>query len=101
MAHIILHASFAHDDPDATLEICDAYPHGTQNQFGLMGKFMIPPGRTVDLRILPMVLPVRAEEGEPYVTRMIFVDHFRRKYKSQKIVFEWVGLAGGLATTPI
>jgi hypothetical protein len=84
-------ADFNHDDPRQTLAILDAYPEGTISQVALMHKFHIPPGAIITQRISVFVSPPRVEKGEPWTGKIVFVDQFKRKYKSEKVTARWLG----------
>lgn len=88
---LTLSANFNHDDPDQTLVIVDAYLKGATPQLEMQDKFDVPPETIVDQRVVMFVAPVIREKGKDWTGRIVFVDQFRRTYKSAKVTFRWAG----------
>ena len=42
-------------------------------------------------RLDALVNPITGKRGQDLVTRLVLVDQFQRKYKTEKIRFRWVG----------
>jgi hypothetical protein len=91
--HLVLSGGFTHDDKDVTLIFTDTYAVGTKTKIKMADWLKIAPGQLLDTRIVTFVGPVIAEKGKPFETRVVLVDQHRRKYKSQKIIFQWAGPA--------
>jgi hypothetical protein len=91
LMQLMIFGGFTHDDRDTTLIITDAYVAGTQSKVKTIDWLTLPPGKLLDSRIVTIVGPVVAEKGKPFETRVILVDQFRRKYKSQKLTLHWAG----------
>jgi hypothetical protein len=90
MMQAMFWADFNHDDQRDTLVITQAYPQGTRPQMGII-KFAIPPGQMVREQIASFVLPVKGTKERPWVGRFVLVDQFRRKYRTKKAAFRWIG----------
>jgi hypothetical protein len=91
LMQIVFWAEITHDDDKQTLVIMDAYPDGTHSQLNSMTQFRIPPSTLVHEQISAFVLPIKGERGRPYKSRFVLIDQFHRKYKTQELVFRWVG----------
>jgi hypothetical protein len=93
-------ADFTHDDPKQTIILVDAFPEGAHSELQFGDYIEIPPEELVtpNHQVWMMVTPVVGEEGKNWKGRIVFVDHWRRKYKSkERFEFMWVG--GKSATT--
>jgi hypothetical protein len=88
---VVCSASFTHDDLTQAMIIVDAYPEGTTPQVMAMQEFTIPPQEMVKERIMVIVGPVVAKKGKSWTGRIVLVDQFLRKHKTQKVTFKWVG----------
>ena len=73
--------------------IMDMYPNGTISQIPGFTPFEVPPGRLVKQHLVAFVAPVVGIKGKDWTGRLIVVDQFHRKYKTQKTTFKWVGPA--------
>jgi hypothetical protein len=91
MMQVVFWADMNHDDDKLGLIITDAYPVGTRSQIGMVGRIILPPHNISHQQIAAFVNPIKGKRGQPYETRFILVDQFRRKYKTQKITFRWTG----------
>jgi hypothetical protein len=90
---IVCRASFAHDDLKEPLVIIDAYPAGTAPEVKAMEPFTIQSQELVQEQIVAIVAPVIGEKGHSWTGRIVFVDQYLRKHKTQKSTFKWVGPA--------
>jgi hypothetical protein len=88
---IVFWADFNHDDPQQTLIITDAYPKGTRSEIRTVINFPVPPGQMVREQVATFAVPIKGEKGKPWTGRIILLDQFKRKYKTDKIAFRWVG----------
>src|SRR5437879_10451164 len=52
---------------------------------------LIPPGTLAHIQPAAIVQPIIATKGKPWKGRLILVDHFQRKHKTQRIEFKWDG----------
>ncbi|MGC2724569.1 MAG: hypothetical protein WA224_11465 [Candidatus Acidiferrales bacterium] len=91
-------ANITHDDLKQAMVIVDAYPVGTTSQIRAMEEFTIPPEEMVKERIMTIVGPVVAKKGKPWTGRIVLVDQFLRKHKTQKVAFKWVGSSSAPST---
>jgi hypothetical protein len=87
---VIFRADFSHDG-EKTLLIKQAYLKGTQEQFGTITKFAIPPQKIVNAQMAMTLRPVIGTRGKPVTTRIILRDEIGRKYKTSPIVLRWGG----------
>ena len=71
--------------------IVDAYPMGTTSQVTAMEEITIPPHTMLKEQLVAIVGPVIGKKGQPWVGKLILVDQFLRKHRTQKIAFKWVG----------
>jgi hypothetical protein len=81
-----------HDDQRNSLVITDAYPVGTNTEIKAMGEFKIPSNTLANERIASIARPMIGEKGKPWTGKIVLVDQFNRKYKTQKATFKWAGL---------
>ena len=81
-----------HDDQRNALIITDAYPTGTKTEIKAMDEFKIPSNTLANERIASIVGPMIGEKGKPWTGKIVLVDQFNRKYKTQKATFKWAGL---------
>ena len=90
---IIYTADFSHDDPKQTLLLIDAYIEGAKPFVTVSDPMKIPPGQVVRSRHINGIYltPVVAEIGKNWTGRIIFVDQWHRKYKSDKFEFIFTG----------
>lgn len=88
-----LMADFTHDDPDRTLLLTGAYIKGTKQWHGFIEPIEVPPQELITPQYaLPVfVHPVVAKIGETWRGRIIFLDQFKRKHKTDQIEFRFVG----------
>lgn len=92
MMQIMFSADFNHDDPKQTLVIVNAYPKGKREQkVSFPNQFVIPPCQIVSEQVAAWVIPLLATPGNNWRGRFILVDQFKRKHKTEKIVFRWAG----------
>lgn len=91
MMQLVFSAHYAHTDRHDAIIIVDAHPKGTESQLPLMDKLTIPPGQLHSQQLVLIVAPVVGEKGRPWKGQIVFVDHYHRKYKSEKTTFEWGG----------
>ena len=100
MMQVTFVADINHDDTKHALVIVDAYPQGTKAQLSMIDKFTLPPETIVTQRIAMFVSPVVAETGKAWTGRIILVDQFKRKYKTDRATFRWVGPPGVPPSNP-
>lgn len=96
-------ADFTHDDPSQTLILVDAFPEGTQATLHFRESITIEPEMLVtpEYQIWMMVTPVVEQEGKNWTGQIIFVDQFKRKYKSkERFEFRWGGGSSNKQNTP-
>jgi len=74
--------------------ITDVYPQGSPSEIRASTNFVVPPGAMVHEQLVSFSLPIKAEKGKPWIGRLILVDQFKRKHKTEKAKFQW---AGGVA----
>jgi hypothetical protein len=84
-------ADFTHTGYQQSLIITDAYPKGTTPRVPMMTKFDIPPEVMATEQVSIIVRPVVGKKGKPWTGRIIFVDHYNRKHRSDIITFQWGG----------
>ena len=85
-------ADFTNDSNHEALLILDAYVEGTNSTLPLMNHIKIPPTSTTVSEIVGVFCtPVVSEGGKDFTGRIIFVDHLKRKHRSDKTTFKWVG----------
>jgi hypothetical protein len=89
--HIVCWAHVTHDDSKQAVIIMGVYPEGTTPQVDTVSHEVIPPGTMVKTQLSAIVAPILGIKGKPWKGRLILVDQFHRKHKTQKIVFKWVG----------
>jgi hypothetical protein len=90
LMQVMFTVDLTHDDPREALIIVDAHPDGTQSKIRF-DKFVIPPHQLKESRVTAFVQPVAGEKGKDWTGHIIFVDQFRRPYKTQKTTFKGVG----------
>jgi hypothetical protein len=83
--------SLTHDDLTQGMVIVDAYPVGTASQVRAMQPFTIPPHEMVEERIVAIVAPVVGKKGQSWTGKIVLVDQFLRKHKTQKVTLKWAG----------
>ena len=88
---VVCWADVTHDDPKNNLVIMQVYPQGTTPQVGTVSKELIQPGTLARIQLSAIVKPILGTKGKPWKGRLVLVDQFHRKYKTQKIEFKWVG----------
>jgi hypothetical protein len=88
---VICSASLTHDDHTQAMIIVDAYPVGTTSQVRALQEFTIPPHVMVKEQITAIVGPVVGKKGKPWTGKLILVDQFLRKHKTQNVTLRWVG----------
>jgi hypothetical protein len=72
----------------------DAFPEGTRSEVQFNNYIEVPPEELVtpECQAWMMVTPVVGKEGTNWKGRILFVDQWKRKYKSkEKFEFMWVG----------
>jgi hypothetical protein len=74
--------------------ITDVYPQGSRSEIRVSTNFVVPPGQMVHEQLQSFSLAIKAEKGKPWIGRLILVDQFKRKHKTEKAKFQW---AGGVA----
>lgn len=89
--HIICWAHVTHDGSNDALLIMSVYPEGTTPQVDTISPVTLQPGTMVKTQLSAIVAPIVGTKGKPWRGRLILEDQFHRKYKTQKIVFKWVG----------
>jgi len=87
---IVFWADLNHDDPRQTLIITDAYPKGARSELRTLN-FAVPPGQMVHEQVVSFSVPIKGEKGKPWTGRLILVDQFKRKHKTDKATFRWAG----------
>jgi hypothetical protein len=88
---VVCWADVTHDDPKHALMIMEVYPEGTPPQVSMGSRELIQPGTLAHIQLAAIVKPIIATKGKPWKGRLVLVDHFHRKHKTQKIEFKWVG----------
>jgi hypothetical protein len=78
-------------DPKHAMMIMEVYPEGTTPQVSMGSRKLIEPGTLAHIQLAAIVKPIIATKGKPWRGRLVVVDHFHRKHKTQKIEFKWVG----------
>lgn len=96
LMQIRLAADFAHDGLKESLIIADMYPKGTRS-WKAFDQFMIRPGDFSRKTCVLFVRPIIAEKGKDWTGRLVLVDQFKRKYKSDVFRYTWVGPAAKTA----
>lgn len=87
-------ADLTHDDPNQTVILMDAFPEGARSELPFFDYITIPPEEWIKpgRHIWMMVTPVLAEKGRNWKGRIVFVDQWKRKYKSEEeFEFLWMG----------
>ena len=77
-------ADFAHDDPEQNVLVIEAYPKGTRTRYPLAEKLSIRPSELVTQRFNLMAVPVVGEEGKNWKGRVVLVDQWKRRYKTDE-----------------
>lgn len=85
-------ADINHDDVQQTLIITDVYPQGSHSELRV-ANFVVPPGQMVHEQVKSFSLPIKGEKGKPWTGRLILIDQFKRKHKTDKATFRWAGEA--------
>lgn len=96
-------ADFTHDDPKQTIILVDAFPESARSELSFRDYIDIPPEELVtpDYQVWMMATPVVGQEGENWSGRIIFVDQWKRKYKSEDTFeFKWVGGTNSTVASP-
>jgi hypothetical protein len=86
-------ADFTRDDPRQTIILMDSFPEGARSELPFQNYIEIPPEEIVtpQYQVWMMVTPVVGTEGKNWKGRIVFVDQWKRKYKSkEKFEFTWV-----------
>jgi hypothetical protein len=92
MMQVVCTAEIAHDDPHQTLIILDSYPNGARSEMGTTAThFVIPPETVVRETFASFSTPVIGKKGQPWTGRLVLVDQFKRKYKTERVTFQWAG----------
>ena len=91
MMQTVCWADINHDDPQLALIITNVYPEGSHSTKIQVTKFVVPPGEMVHEQLASFSGPIKAEKGKLWIGRLILVDQFKRKHKTEKITFQWVG----------
>jgi hypothetical protein len=87
-------ADFTQDGDDETLLLIDAYVEGTKPWMkNPNDPIEIGPGEFVRSRYINgiFVSPVVGTPGQNWIGRLIFIDQFHRKYKTEKCEFVFAG----------
>ena len=87
---VMFTVDLTHDDPKESLIIVDAHPEGTQSSLPF-DKFAINPHQLVERRVTIFVQPVLGKKDKDWNGHIIFIDQFRRHYKTQKTTFRAAG----------
>jgi len=82
-------ADLTHDDPKESLIIVDAHPDGTKLVLPF-DKISVPPHNLREVLVAVFVQPVLQVKGKDWTGRIIFIDQFGRKYKTQKHTFRGI-----------
>jgi hypothetical protein len=90
---IVCTTNVTHDDPKLALVFLDAYPKGTTTQVPLFQAFAVAPKTIANEQIAAIVSPIVGKKGKPWTGKLVLVDQFKRKYKTDKITFQWTGPA--------
>src|SRR5437660_10580508 len=65
--------------------------HACSNWEPCGSRELIPPGTLAHIQRAAIVQPIIATKGKHWKGRLILVDHFQRKHKTQRIEFKWDG----------
>ena len=88
---IVCRVSLTHDDLKQGIIIVDVYPFGTTSQVSATLEINIPPQEMVKEQLVAIVSPILGKKGEPWTGKLVLVDQFLRKHKTEKVTFKWVG----------
>ncbi len=90
---LVFMADFTHDDPHRTLLLTGAYISGTTPWQSFFEPIEIRPKELVtpQYEFPVLVHPVVGKIGETWKGRLIFVDQFKRPYKTDKIELKFIG----------
>jgi hypothetical protein len=95
---VILQARVNHNCPHG-LMIVDTFPEGTTPIVTGMRSFRIPPYTIIEEHLSNIVMPVVGKEGKDWVGKLVLIDHERRRHKTEKIHFMWVGQNAQVGTS--
>jgi hypothetical protein len=87
---VIIQARINHDSSQAVV-VVDSYPKGTVPIVSGMVIFIVPPNAMVEEHLSSIAAPMVGKKGKDWTGRLVLVDHLRRKHKTDKITFMWVG----------
>jgi len=93
MMQTVCWADINRDDPQHALIITDVYPQGSNSTKIRVSNFVVPPGQMVHEQLASFSVPIKGEKGKPWTGRLIRVDQFKRKHKTDGVTFQWVGAA--------
>jgi hypothetical protein len=92
MMQVRFDADFTNDSGHEAILILDAYVKGTKPKIPFMSHIRVPSTSTVVSQIVGLFCaPVVGEGGQDFTGRIIFVDQLKRKHRSDKTTFKWVG----------
>lgn len=92
--HLIYRADFSHDDDEQALLLIDAYIKGAKPWIDSNSDpIKIPPKQLIRAEHIYGIFlhPIVAEPGKNWTGRIIFVDQWHRKYKTDKVEFVFHG----------
>lgn len=90
---LVFMADFTHDDPHRTLLLTGAYLKGTKSRQNFFEPIEIPPQQliTPEYTLGVFVHPVVGKIGETWKGRIIFVDQFKRRHRTENVEFRFTG----------
>jgi hypothetical protein len=87
---VIIQPRINHNSSEAVF-VVDSYAKGTVPVVSGMVNFIVPPNVMVREHLSSIAVPVVGKKGKDWTGRLVVVDHFRKKHKTDKITFMWVG----------
>jgi hypothetical protein len=91
MMQLTFSADITNDGHEGVL-ILDGYVKGTKPKLPFTWRIKVPPTTTImGENISLFVAPVIGEGGKDFSAKVILIDQFKRKHKTDRITFTWVG----------
>jgi hypothetical protein len=87
---VVIQARINHNG-SGNVGIVDSYPQGTSPVFSGQVNFIVPPNAMIQKYFSSICEPVVGKKGKNWKGRLVLLDHERRKHKTDKISFMWVG----------
>ena len=92
MMQVRFDADFTNESDREGIFILDVYVEGTKSRVPIIDHLKFPKTSTTFAQIIGLFCsPVVGEGGKDFTGRIIFVDQFKRKHRSDKTTFTWVG----------